>query len=76
METNRENILSVPVEQLPLTEDCVANLKGLHLNTLQEIIDRGWQNLRETKGFDYICFNEVIRLMAANDIVHLMDRSN
>lgn len=76
MENVKEKLLITPIEQLDLSQDCIANLRKMQVRKLQDIIDKGWQGLRDSQGFDYISFNEAVKLLADNGIVHLMEKSN
>lgn len=48
----------------------------MQIGKLQDVVDIGWQGLREKQGFDYIHFNEVVRFLTDNGIVHSMERLN
>lgn len=76
MKDGREKILFIPIEQLNLSQNCIINLKNMQIGKLQDVVDIGWQGLREKQGFDYIYFNEVVRFLTDNGIVHLMERLN
>jgi len=76
MKTEKENILLIPIEHLNLSEECKTNLKGLGIGKLQDVITKGWQQLREMKDFNYIRFNEVIRFLDANGLVYLLEKKN
>jgi DNA-directed RNA polymerase alpha subunit len=76
MENVKEKLLNTPIDQLDLSQDCIANLRKMQVRKLQDIIDKGWHGLRESQAFNYISFNEVVKLLADNGIVHLMEKSS
>jgi len=72
--TGMEELLLIPVNQLELSNDCIENLQSMHISNLHDLIKKGWQGLREMDGFDYIRFNEVVRLLTKHDLIHLLER--
>lgn len=69
-----EELLLIPVNQLELSNDCIENLQSMHISNLYDLIKKGWQGLREMDQFDYIRFNEVVRLLTKHDLIHLLER--
>lgn len=61
MEQEKVNTLEQPIEQLDLSPESLAYLKHSGLNTLNDVIEKGWKGLRELKDFDYLTFNELVR---------------
>ena len=75
MENIKTTILECPIDQLALSEESRLYLKGLSINSLQELISFGWEGLRKQEGFNYIRFNEIISLLRKNDVLYLLEPS-
>ncbi len=73
LESLRDMILTMPFDQLGLSKECLESLRDMKLYCLQEFIDKGWQSMRDTAGFNYRHFNEVIKLLNEKGLLHLME---
>jgi DNA-directed RNA polymerase alpha subunit len=76
MEKQKVKILEQPIEQLNLSQESKAYLKNSGFNNLKEVIETGWQGLRELKDFDYLRFNELVRFLDSCNLIHLLDKQN
>lgn len=74
MGNSKLEILEQPVVDLNLSAGCKKYLKNDGIDKLIEVTNKGWKGMRETDGFDYVLFNEVIRFLDAAGLVHLMEK--
>ncbi len=74
MGNSKLEILEQPVADLNLSAGCKKYLKNNGIGKLSEVTDKGWKGMRETDGFDYVLFNEVVRFLNAAGLVHLMEK--
>jgi hypothetical protein len=74
MENSKLEILEQPVSDLNLSAGCKTYLKNNGIGKLREVICKGWKGMRQTDGFDYVLFNEVIRFLDDAGLVHLMEK--
>jgi hypothetical protein len=74
MDNSKLEILDRPVSDLNLSADCKTYLKNNGIDKLVDVTNKGWKGMRETDGFDYVLFNEVIRFLDGAGLVHLMEK--
>jgi len=74
MDKSKLEILEQPLSDLNLSPGCKTYLKNNGICRLTEVTCKGWKGMRETDGFDYVLFNEVIRFLDEAGLVYLMEK--
>jgi len=73
MDNAKEKLLITRISELQLSDDCVTGLNKLNVSTLKDLDGKGWQSLRDSDGFSYIWFNELVRFLGKCDILDLLE---
>ncbi|MEZ2338327.1 hypothetical protein AB6735_21955 [Mucilaginibacter sp. RCC_168] len=73
MEEIKLEILTLPIDEIALSDDCKLYLKQQGFSNLQEVIAKKWNGLREMDGFDYRKFNELIKFLQSQNLLSLME---
>lgn len=66
-------MLTDAIGNLKLSDKCKSYLEGLNINSLQDFISKGWGYYHEGQKQDKRLFNEVIRYLSKNDLLHHME---
>ena len=65
-------ILSVPIQELPVSRLFKQGSERLGFGTLQEILDETTGKLMEKENFNYAWFGELIDILTAAGLLHLL----
>ncbi len=73
MSKDYNDLLHSPIDELDLSSGCKSELQYLGFNNLNEVVSKGWQGLREMKGFSYSWFNELIRFLDTHQLTYVLE---
>jgi len=67
-------ILDRPIENLGFSGGLEQYLRLREILSLEAIVKKSWREWRALSGFDYILFNELVRFLDSENLVHFLDQ--
>ncbi|MFD0795469.1 hypothetical protein ACFQZX_17740 [Mucilaginibacter litoreus] len=70
----QQEILSMPVCQLGASSGFVKKTQAMGFETLRQVTAKGWGALQQHEQFDYLWFNELVRLLEDCRLLHMLEK--